>query len=251
MRRMYPVIAIALFAGIILIGCCASAVVMPTATFRISLERNGTPFNTFADFSAVCYGHSFLNVAGDNHFANVTPEYPEPLSRVLDLQVYCNPPDGCRAQSYDTGDPERSEWCELNGTTTGGDPIRANVTKENLKVNCSARESATDYRRCNAEAQAKNPCDDLVGSKKLHCTDSLREDVAACLVAVNGSENRSSNTDKWCEIRFNLPSSGAAGPGTVKPGDTDTRTAATAVHPQGPVESLYCSILQVFGVMCE
>jgi hypothetical protein len=235
--------------GIAIISCGASAVVMPVDTYRISLEKDGTPYDVFADFSAVCYGHSFLNVAGDTHFLNITPENREPLNMVLDLQVQCNPSDRCTAQTYGKGDPERSEWCELNGYTTGGDPIQANITAENLKVNCSGGEYPTSYRRCNAEAMAKNPCDDLLGSKKLHCTDSQREDVAACLASINGSEDRS--LDKWCEIRFNLPSSGIAGPDPVRPANISAQPAAITVPSWSSFVSLYCSILNFFGVQCS
>ena len=248
MRHTYLFIVLSVLIGTTLISCYASAIQMPVDTFRIALEMNGTPFDVFADFSAVCYGHSFLNVAGDNHFMNVTPENPVPLNKVLDLQVQCNPTDRCTAQTYGKGDPERSEWCELNGTTTGGDPIQANITPENLKVNCTGGEDLTRYRRCYAEAQAKNPCDELLGSKKLHCMDSQEEDAAVCLAFINGSDDRS--LDKWCEIRFNLPSSGTSESDKVRPAEPSAQLLVQQDHTRNGIESLYCSILSHFGARC-
>jgi len=247
--QRYLIMTVSYLIGIALIICSVSAVRMPVDTYRIALEKNGTPFDVFADFSAVCYGHSFLNVAGDNHFQNTTLENLEPVNMVLDLQVQCNPFDRCTAQTYSKGDPGRSEWCELHGTTTGGDPIQANISAENLTVNCTGGEYLTSYRRCIAEAIAKNQCDDLFGSKKLHCMDSQREDAAVCRGSINGSEDRS--LDKWCEIRFNLPSSGIAGPDPVRPANSSAQSAAITVRPRNLVESLYCSILQFFGGRCE
>jgi hypothetical protein len=198
MEQKNLVIVVSVLIGIASISCSVSAVRMPVDTFRIALEKNGTPFNVFADFSAVCYGHSFLNVAGDNHFLNVTPENPVPLNKVLDLQVQCNPTDRCTAQTYGKGDPERSEWCELNGSTTGGDPIQANITAENLKVNCSL----------------------------------------------------SSYSEKWCEIRFNIPSSGIAGSELKRSAETTSQPAVTPAQSRNNVESIYCIILSIFGARC-
>jgi hypothetical protein len=245
--QTYLIMTVSFLIGIAIIICSVSAVRIPVDTYRIALEKNGVPYDVFADFSAVCYGHSFLNAAGDNHFLNASPENREPLNIVLDLQVQCNPTDRCTSGTYGKGDPERSEWCELHGTTTGGDPIQANISAENLKVNCTSGEYHTRYQRCYAEAMTKNQCDDLFGSKKLHCMDSQREDVAACLVSINGSEDRS--PDKWCEIRFNLPSSGIAGPDPVGSANPSVQPAAITRF-RSPVESLYCSIVHFFGARC-
>ena len=250
-RRWHRIIAVWVIIGIALMSCSASAVTMPVADFRISLEKNGTPLATFADFSLVCYGHSYLNVAGDSHFVNRTPGNPVPLNEVLDLHVFCNPTEGCRAENHDTGDPERSEWCELAGNGAGGDPFAATIIQENLDVNCTGREYTTEYRRCNAEARVKNQCDDLLGSKKLHCMDSQRDDEASCQAGINQSGTESIHSAKWCDIRFNLTSSGMNGPDKAGSSQSATRPVVLPTQSRNGIESLYCSIVQFFGRRCE
>jgi hypothetical protein len=255
MRRRNRVIAIALLV-IILLGCSASAVTMPTATYVILFEKNGTSSCTFADISMVCYGHSFLNVAMDNQYLNTTAENPVPLSRVLDLQISCDPLSCCRASSYDAGDPVRTEWCVLNGTTTGGEVISATIKQEDLSVNCSGREYETQYRRCTAEAGAKYPCAGLSGSRQLRCNDAMHEEARDCLTAYDESINQSpdlkrySVSSKVCEIRFNRTSSEILRAGMKGSLPDVVQPPARATTPWRAVESFYCSILQLLGGRC-
>jgi hypothetical protein len=233
-----------------------SAATLPAASYLISFERNGTSACTFADFSMVCYGHSFLNVAMDSQYVNTTAENPVPLSRVLDLQVSCDPSSCCRAWSYDAGDPVRAEWCVLNGTTTGGEVVSATILQDDLSVNCSGREYETQYLRCVAEADAKNPCTGLPGSRQLRCNDARHEDTQDCLAAYDESINQSSDlkrysgSSKVCEIRFNRTSSEILRTGIKGPVPDSVQLPAGATTRPSPVESFYCTILSIFGVKC-
>jgi hypothetical protein len=250
------VLAIGFLIWGLLFSSSASAVTLPTATYLISFKRNGTPSCAFADFSMVCYGHSFLNVAMDNQHVNTTAENPVPLSRVLDLQVSCNPLSCCRASSYDAGDSVRTEWCVLNGTTTGGEVVSDTIMQEDLSVNCSGREYETQYLRCSAEAGAKHPCTGLPGSSKFRCNDALHEDTLDCLAAYDESINQSSDLKRYsgiskvCEIRFNRTSAEILQNGRkgMVPDSVQSPTGATTAR--SPVESFSCSILQLFGGRC-
>lgn len=209
-------------------------------------------------FSLACYGHSFLNTAMDTRYLNTTMENPLPLSRVLDVQVACNPFSCCRASSYDAGDPERIEWCELNGTTTGGAIVRATVTPENVVVNCTGRKYETQYRRCNAKADAKTRCISFYGCRQLRCFDARYEETLKCLAAYDESIHQSpdlknySGISKVCEIRFNSAASDPLWTGMMEIRRPDIspvqRGAATS---RSPGESLWCSLLRFFGGWCE
>jgi|WetSurMetagenome_2_1015567.scaffolds.fasta_scaffold00216_32 hypothetical protein len=151
--QKYPVIDLLILIGTACIGCSMSAVLMQVDTYRISLEKGGTPLYVFGDFSA----------------------------------------------------------------------------------------------RCNAEARAKNPCDNLSGSKKLHCKDSQAESLATCLASIKGSEVRSSSSAKLSAIRFNLPPSTATRLDTVRSAESNNQTLITV---QSGDASLSPSILCIFGARC-
>jgi len=257
MQRQPRAVAAFVLGLAILCSSLASAATLPTATYLISFERNGTPACTFADFSLVCYGHSFLNVAMDTQYLNTTADNPVPLSRVLDLPVTCNPYSCCRAWSYDAGDPARTEWCEINGTTTDGAVVHGNFTQGDLFLNCSGREYETQYLRCFAEADAKTRCTAFSGSRQFRCNDARHEAILGCLAAFRESINQSVNltgysgSSKICVIRFNITSSdpfraGLSGQVT----DTQEPRTGAATH-LNTGEGLWCSLLQIIGGKCE
>jgi hypothetical protein len=259
MNRQPGIVAAVFFLAMtILCSCTVSAVILPTATYLISFERNGTPACTFADFSLVCYGHSFLNTAMDTNYLNTTTENPVPLSRVIDVQVSCNPLSCCRASSHDAGDPVRAEWCELNGTTSDGDPVRATIRKEDLVVNCSGREYETQYNRCVAQAGAKYPCTGLQGSRLLRCNDARYGEMLDCLgLYYNKPGNQSadrknySGLSKYCEIRFNIPSSEIIGGRIKGPENVSARSPVKGITFPNAAESLRCSLIRLIGSRCD
>jgi len=257
MQRQPGICVAAFFLGIaILCSCSVSAAILPTATYLISFEQNGTPACTYADFSLACYGHSFLNTAMDTQYLNTTTENPVPLSRVLDVQVSCNPFSCCRASSHDAGDPERIEWCELNGTTTEGEIVRTTIPPENVIVNCSGRKYETQYRRCLAEADAKTRCFSFSGSRQLRCFDAQHEEILKCLAAFDESIAQSpdlknySGISKVCEIRFNSTAFDPFRTGTEEPRPDTLPMQSGATTPRTIAESLWCGIQGFFGVRC-
>lgn len=245
------VFILALLIGIALTGTPASAHRIAMISYTLHFEQNGTLSDPGfrSDFSLACYGHSFVQAEGSDQWLNTTADNPVPLQKVLNLQVRCDPAD-CTFMDYYNGDPERSEWCELNGTTRLGSPFSVNITPENLNVRCTGAEAWWDVRRCMAKVSQKYPCDNYLGGRQMHCRDGFLEEQAVCMAAYEASLNRSNGSERQCEFGFAMPVSGATPPAG---NETAVRKGIPGGEPPGNASagrSFWCSMVRFFGGRC-
>lgn len=193
-----------------------------------------------------CFGHSFLSVYYWNTaYLNTTADNPVPLNQVLDLHVHCPTAGVCSAQSDYRGDPEKSEWCVL---TTSGEVLFANISNENLRINCSGTEIQWDFDRCLQKAEITFPCENYYGSHKFHCLDSRNEAFSQCDALYSEARNQSTLPDNGCEIHMNMTPHDTAGPGHVEPAVAAT-ISEKPESAEKPV-TLFCKIIRHLGMRC-
>ena len=252
MKKIRYVLLIALLMGTALTGTPVSAHRIGMISYTLHFEQNGTLSDPGIrpDFSLACYGHSYIAAEGSGGWLNTTVENPVPLQKVLDLRVHCDPAD-CNFSDYYNGDPERCEWCELNGTTRQGDPYSLNISPENMDVRCKGAEAWWDLRRCMAKVSMHYPCESYLGSRQMHCRDGFYEEQAVCMAAYETSLNQSNGTERQCGFGFVVPV-----PRKTPLAQYET-TARNDIPGKGlpgiagPDTYFWCRLLSLFGMRCD
>lgn len=271
--------AIILCLGILLSLIPVSVFANPTPRTRsiqLFLEKDGRPYNESVIFSMECYGY-FASLTDHHKFLyNKSENDPNPPMEVFSLSGNC-PSYGCflplstRSPPDIYWEPESSELCKLNGTTTGQSFVIWNIS-DITGIECFKRSDqwdvekkvgrishyykfTSDYYSCkkrletlgeqcqeylvnsNQEQQEStitdNQCVHLYNHQALLCDSNLQE---INISSINPAEY-------ICKFRFDIPPD-------YQTSDNQGSPNESRYIPRSPIESLYCSLLSIFGARC-
>jgi len=102
------------------------------------------------------------------------------------------------------------------------------------------------------ETPSYRACTDTVDRERTDCDQFLKRIDLSTMVmwkdAASGSEDPARRA---CELRLTIPSDSRTPASDQKiPGVVPGESVSTIIHYQPPIESLYCSILSIFGARC-
>jgi len=257
---------------------------IPTNT-NVYFEQNGSPYNGSVQYSVTCYGYTAY--PGSPYFTSNTA--PENTSEIVFSYSASCPGYGCVVYEPYYLNYRHIERCNLSGTADNRSFSVASFAVTPLPQNCTMLHpfdigkrlgeyynTTPEYNACiNTTYEESDRCDQFMAEcspttdkgcgnwiindtyvkntpKAIACRDAASKNRTFCKAYLEKVDPSTMvmYRDNWtgqmmpaervCDQHFTIP---APGGNVTAPGHTDTGR-------RGPVESLYCGILSLFGAGC-